>query len=640
MQLVLAVCTLALSPMGAAQTSQPVGRWENGPRLPYFPTHMHVLPNSTVMVWPGDGVNGDDPRVWNPITGAVTSQSRVGFDPFCSAHTFLPDGRLFVAGGHIDNWVGLPDASIYNPANNTWTRQPRMNLGRWYPTVTGLPNGDVLVVSGAVDSPNGTNPLPQVWQAATGTWRDLTSAQLVLPIYPYMFVAPNGLVFNAGPEVVTRYLNTSGTGAWTAVANRTFNAVRDYGSAVMYQPGKILTAGGGDPPTNTAEVIDLNVSNPAWRRVGSMSSARRSMNATVLPDGKVLATGGSSGPGFNNINTPVFTAELWDPVTEVWTTMSSGTVPRLYHSTAVLLPDARVLAAGGNWQNQTEIFSPPYLFSGSRPSIASAPATIDKGQSMFVGTPDAAGITGVSWVALPSVTHTNNMHQGFFRSAAITQAAGGINTVAPNDTSVPPGPYMLFLLRNGVPSVAKIVQLGSGVTPPPTCSYPNWVSQAQYAVGSIVTYTDGKLYRAKVANPGYNPITSTYFWEPYVCTAAPPPPPPTCSFANWVAGRQYAAGSIVTYTDGKLYRAKVANPGYNPAISTYFWESYACAITPPPPPPPTSTCSFPSWMSGRPYAIGAIVSYTDGNLYRAKFANPGYNPTISTYYWARHVCAN
>jgi len=462
LQLALALCAL-MAPWALAQTPQAGGQWQNGPNLPYFPTHIHVLPNSTVMVWPGDGVNGDDPRVWNPASGAVTSLSRIGFDPFCSAHTFLPDGRLFVAGGHINNWVGLPDAAIYNPANNTWTRQARMNLGRWYPTVTGLPNGDVLVVSGAVDTPNGTNPLPQVWQSATGTWRSLTAAQLILPIYPYMFLAPNGSVFNAGPEVITRYLNTNGAGAWTNVGNRTFNAVRDYGSAAMYEPGKILLVGGSDPPTNTAEVIDLNATTPTWRAVGSMSAARRSLNAVMLPDGKVLAVGGTRGAGFNNGSPgmPVLTAEMWDPATEAWSVMAAGTVPRLYHSTAVLLPDARVLVAGGNDFTQTEIYSPPYLFAGTRPSISSAPASVGRGQSFFVGTPDATGINGVSWVALPSVTHTNNMRQGFFRTSSITQAAGGITIVAPNNATVPAGHYMVFLLRNGVPSTARVIQLGS-----------------------------------------------------------------------------------------------------------------------------------------------------------------------------------
>ena len=111
-----------------------------------------------------------------------------------------------------------------------------------------------------------------------------------------------------------------------------------------------------------------------------------------------------------------------------------------------------------------------------------------------------------------------------------------------------------------------------------------------------------------------------------------------------MAGGQYAAGSIVTYSDGKLYRAKFANPGYIPTVSTYFWEAYVCTVTPTPSPTqtpiptPPPACSFPNWVSGRQYAAGAIVTYTDGNLYRAKFANPGYIPTVSTYFWARYTC--
>lgn len=436
------------------------GQWVRGPNLPYFPVHAHVLPNGNVMVWPGGGVSGDDPRVWNPTTGSVTALSRTGFDIFCTGHSFLADGRLFVAGGHISNHVGLSEAATYNSATNIWTRQPRMNAGRWYPTSVALLSGDVLVVSGSRDTTLGVNPVPQIWQAATGTWRSLTSAELGQSLYPYMFLAPNGRVFDAGPSPTTRYLSTSGTGSWTVVGSRTYGT-RDYGSAVMYAPGRVLIVGGGNPPTATAEVINLNVTSPAWRAVGSMTYPRRQMNATVLPDGKVLATGGTRGKGFND-TTPsnaVLAAEMWDPSTERWTVMASGTIPRLYHSTALLLPDARVLVTGGNGYTQTEIYSPPYLFAGPRPTISSAPASVARNQVFFVGTPHAANINSVAWIRLPSVTHTNKMGQGFYRSTAITQATGGINIRAPDLTAVPIGHYMLFLLQNGVPSTARIIRL-------------------------------------------------------------------------------------------------------------------------------------------------------------------------------------
>ena len=337
-----------------------------------------------------------------------------------------------------------------------------MNLGRWYPTDQVLPNGDVLVVSGDVDVSTGNNPLPQVWQASTGTWRSLTNAQLQLGLYPTLSLAPNSKVFVSGPSITTRYLDTIGTGAWTTVGDHIFQGVRDYDSMVMYQPGKVLVAGGSDPPTNTAEVIDLNASSPAWRAVSSMAYPRRQLNATMLPDGKVLVTGGTGGAGFSNSDAAaaIYAAEEWDPATELWTTLASAGIPRFYHSIAMLLPDARVLVTGGNDHTQTEIFSPPYLFAGVRPTISSAPSDVANGRTLFVGTPDAANITSVAWVRLESAAHGLSMSQAFFRSTIVTQATGGINITSPSDPTVPAGFYMLFILNHGIPSVAKILHLG------------------------------------------------------------------------------------------------------------------------------------------------------------------------------------
>jgi hypothetical protein len=122
----------------------------------------------------------------------VSILSKPGYDIFCSGHSFLADGTLFVAGGHIWNFVGLSQAGTYNPFTNAWTNLPNMNTGRWYPTTTVLANGDVLVVSGTIDRTVGQNTLRQVFQVATGTWRSLTSAQLAQELYPVMPLAPNG----------------------------------------------------------------------------------------------------------------------------------------------------------------------------------------------------------------------------------------------------------------------------------------------------------------------------------------------------------------------------------------------------------------------------------------------------------------
>src|SRR4029453_13457497 len=165
----------------------------------------------------------------------------------------------------------------------------------------------------------------------------------------------------------------------------------------------------------------------------------------------------------------VLSAELWDPRSEVWTTMASMQVPRIYHSTAVLLPDGRVLSGGSGFQQESgasgtnrldaEIYSPPYLFRGARPRITSAPPAVGYGQNFTVQTPDT-GITQVSWVGLSSTPQPYNRGQRF-SPLSFSAIPGGLNVTAPaNANLAPPGHYMLFILKNGVPSVAKIVRIG------------------------------------------------------------------------------------------------------------------------------------------------------------------------------------
>ena len=471
----LAGALLALAVLAAPAAAQTGGRWTSMAALPFFPTAMHVLPTGTVMFYGGDaqGNPAGPPATsilsWDAANGQTRALAPPGYDLFCAGHAYLAGGKLLLTGGHVLNFVGLANAATYDPVADRWTRVPNMNAGRWYPTNTTLANGDVLVTSGQIDTSRGVDALPQVFTAATSTWRNLTNAQLALDLYPRMHLAPNGKVFNSGPSATTRYLDTGGTGTWTFVATRRAGN-RDYGSAVMYDTGKVLFVGGGDPPTSAAEVIDLTAPAPAWRPVGSMSRPRRHLNATLLPDGTILVTGGSSGAGFNNTGSPALSAELWDPATERWTTLASQTVGRFYHSVALLLPDGRVMSAGGNGRPQVEVFSPPYLLTGERPTITGAPTGVGHGQTFSVQTPDAASISAVTWIRLPSVTHAFDQNQRINR-LPFTRTTGALSVTAPANANVaPPGHYMLFVLNGqGVPSVARIVQLAGtgGTTPPP-----------------------------------------------------------------------------------------------------------------------------------------------------------------------------
>ncbi len=446
------------------------GLWSDVMEWDIIAIHAHLLPTGQVLAWERLG----ETRLWEPATGTLSPSAQPGFDSFCTGHAFLPDGRLLVLGGHIQDGVGLPNSATYNPVLNEWIAGPDMNAGRWYPTSTTLADGNVVVVSGSIDGTLGVNSIPQVWQTETSTWRTLTGADRALPLYPFMHIAPNGQVFNSGPNTDTAYLDTTGTGAWTNVANTASGIFRDYGSSVMYDDGKVLIVGGG-PPTNTAEVIDLNAASPAWRLVPSMAYARRQLNATILPDGEVLVTGGTSASGFNNATGQVQVAEMWNPATETWSMLAGMQEARLYHSTALLLPDGRVLSAGGGAPAgggadadhlNAEIYSPPYLFKGPRPTILVAPNQVAYGQPFNVRTNNAYSIRAVTLVRLSSVTHAFNQNQRFSR-LSFAGAETELNVTAPGDRNLtPPGYYMMFIIdASGVPSVAKIIRIGDSSGP-------------------------------------------------------------------------------------------------------------------------------------------------------------------------------
>ena len=457
------------------------GSWTPPFAWPIVGAHLAVLPNRRIITWVSSDIVGTTEthhvHTWDPVTGQLTDIGAGTHNIFCSGHTFLPDGRLLVVGGHIADDRGLKTSQAYNYATGLWEAVSDMQSGRWYPTASLLSNGQVVAVAGSTENAS-ANPLPEVWDPSTNAWKLLRGASRTLPYYPWMFNAPDGRLFNAGPDQVTQYLNPSGGGEWT-IGPTSHGGYREWGGSAMYAPGKILIVGGDDPPINTAEIIDIN-GGGSWQFTGSMQFKRRQMSSVVLPDGKVLVLGGTSGAGFNDESHAILPAELWNPATGTWTTLASMQTARVYHSAAILLPDARVLASGGGRCEgcvdhlDAEIFSPPYLFAAdgtpaARPPIDTALVTVGYGQTLPVATSAAASITRVSWISLPAATHTYNEHQ-WINQLSFTAGSNSLSVTTPaNAYLAPPGPYMLFILdANGVPSVAKMVLLqGSSPAPAP-----------------------------------------------------------------------------------------------------------------------------------------------------------------------------
>lgn len=463
-----------------------VGSW--GPVVPWPVVGVHValMPNGKVLAYDSVGDNATETypvhdhtraTVWDPATGVQTPVNvTLGYNVFCSGLAHLPDGSLFLAGGNKNAQLqGIRQTHVFNPSTNTWSLGPDMAYERWYPSVTPLSNGEMLITSGGGNTPEvrGTN----------GALRQLTGASLGLPNYPWLDVAPNGRTFFSGPSPTMRSLNASGLGSWQSEGTR--DAVdRDYGSRAMYDIGKLLVAGGG-PSTKSASVINLNGATPQSSPTASMQYGRRQHNLTVLADGSVLATGGlSSGASLVDINAGVYPAELWNPGTGQWSTLASMQVTRQYHSTALLLPDGRVLSSGGGicgacdsqgyLAKNAQVFTPPYLYrkdgSGQlapRPAISSAPSVVNYGAQLRISSPNAPSIERMALVRLGAVTHSVDMEQRFIPLNINDRDSGRLRATGPADPNIaPPGPYMLFVIdADGVPSVARMVTVAAGNPP-------------------------------------------------------------------------------------------------------------------------------------------------------------------------------
>ncbi len=453
-----------------------VGGWLSPPgnNWPMIPIHATLTPDGRVVTY-GSQSNGKQSGyfiydVWDPASGLagghLTLANQTQTDIFCSAQVVLPQsGTIFLAGG--DTWdgtrslnVGNNNTNLFDFTNNTLTRGNNLNRPRWYSTATTLLNGEVYIQGGQ----DGAD-FPEV-RDTSGNFRLLSSAPTGTLgwFYPRGFVAPDGRIFGLDNKGAMYYTVTGGTGSIASAGKLPSTYSSQTASAVMYRPGKILQFGG---KWNGALIIDLTAMKPKWSRTGYMSSVRQWVTGTVLPDGRVLATGGSAVvntlTGVNN------SAEIWDPNTGTWFVGASGSIPRLYHSVALLLPDGSVLVAGGGAPGpltnlNAEIYYPPYLYTSSgsmaaRPNIDSAPDALDIGQS-FTMSVTASTTSRVTLVRTGAVTHSFNMDQRFLE-LAFTDSNGTLSVLAPKRASdAPPGYYLLFAIdSNGVPSVGKIIKI-------------------------------------------------------------------------------------------------------------------------------------------------------------------------------------
>ncbi|GAA2563891.1 hypothetical protein GCM10010435_40050 [Winogradskya consettensis] len=473
------------------------GSWSTVVNTPVVPVFQAVLPNGKLLIWDSVGDKSAESypdhsftraAVWNPITNTNKRVDLQGSNIFCAGFAHLTNGNILVAGGNANAGLdGTVQTHVFDWQKETWSRGKDMAAARWYPSVAETANGEEVIIGGGPAT-------AEVYQA-NGAVRALPGfTKFSARVYPYLGSRPDGQLGLLGPYNTAYTINTSGNGAITATATRD-SLDRTYGSFSTYDIGRSMVVGGGNlteggaahVPTRTAVVLNSNAGlAPTVASTGSMSVGRRQLNATLLADGSVVATGGMTSVATSDLvdlDHAATTAERWDPATGQWTVLAGASRIRQYHSTASLLPDGRIMTGGGGicgvcmqvgyLEKNVEYFTPPYLYEkdgsgrlAARPVISTAPATVGIGATFAVSSPHAPGIAKVALVGLSDVTHGVDQGQ---RYVPLTFTASGTTltvTGPPNGGVAPPGYYLLFLVDTaGVPSVAKIVQVAKGPSP-------------------------------------------------------------------------------------------------------------------------------------------------------------------------------
>jgi YVTN family beta-propeller protein len=461
------------------------GKWSGIIDWPHIPVSGANLADGRILTWaasqktsfPG-GADFTYASTWNPSTHYFIANNNTHHDMFAGHFALLEDGRLLVNGGNNIDRI----TSIFDYKTSTWLKSDNTHRGRWYPTSVALPSGEVFTSLGT-----GGGRYPEVWTEGTG-WRVLTNVSLQDPIlqydgyyeqnwWPLLHLTPQGDIFHSGPTPRMHRIDTDGLGKITPVGEMFNDWYPKHGITVLYDKGKLLVAGGAvsssnKTSTNQAMIIDINTSLPSITPIEAMKHPRKFHNSVVLPTGEVLVIGGNTtGRKFDDSGT-VLTPEIWNPDTKKWREVADSSVPRNYHSIALLLTDGSVLSAGGGLcdcaadHQNGQVYSPSYLFNADgsdaiRPQILQAPDTIKNGQRFTLESDSV--IKKFSFIKMSSTTHAINTDLRFLK-AEFSRDNNGQYTITAhaNKNILTPGFWMLFALNeNNVPSIAKIIQVST-----------------------------------------------------------------------------------------------------------------------------------------------------------------------------------
>lgn len=488
--------------MLAAKSARPDldGKWSEPFVIPIDGISSVLLHNGKILFWAYDPAHYQDPDVsnigvsyvWDPVlrTGHFVDTPE---NIWCGGQTILADGRVFIAGGNLrfpdpkapkgqQGWKGDASTYMFNPDTETFIQQPEMAHGRWYPTVTQLPDNSAIITSGYDETGSEhVNELTERFvpsEAMSGVGLLSTVASKPTPgLYPFQYVLPSGAMLQAGPERVNSWVLEPATWKWSQLPRMRANHIGNangivYTDASVQPVRQMVMVAGGTLGRPNNEWLDGFNPQAGWRDYPQWNAQRHNANTVILPDGTLLTVGGNNGD--DTYNGTLYSAELYsapaDNLRGEWIEVAPHKIRAAYHSSAILLPDATVLLSEDDRvqtveaaaSHKVQVYSPPYLFNGQRPTL-SAPSVLQRGAAFGItaSADPKRRIAAVVLIAPGAVTHANDMHQRFIKLPMQANGAAVTARVPDSTALVPPGYYMLFVVDSaGVPSVASFVHIG------------------------------------------------------------------------------------------------------------------------------------------------------------------------------------
>ncbi|GAA1507445.1 galactose oxidase early set domain-containing protein [Kribbella lupini] len=452
------------------------------------PIHASMLKSGKILMTAGSGNSRTffDQKVfktwlWDPTTPGTCPQEipmPAGIDLFCSGHSHLPDGRVLFfggtgryAGGGL-YYTGIRESYAFDEATLTFTSTGLMSVARWYPNGPVNAVGNPVVVSG-LDANGKVTATNELFNATTGAWSKLPGSR-IFPLYAGMVLRKNGTLCYFGANMGGRAGAVPGCWNWTTnayypIPGLIYPDCRDQASTLLLHPAqaqKVMLIGGGCGvgTTGTTATVDLNAASHKFTTGPYLGFAAMHSCATILPDRSAFVAGGAD----HNTKPRLQAARLPAGAT-AWEQLASPTVPRMYHSSCMLLADGSVLTMGTTAppgdlvETRFEIYKPWYLQAGvTRPTITNVAATLKLGGTYGVDFAGPASVTGASLQRLTSVTHSSDPNQRSVEVPVVATTTWTRKhlTIEANRGILPPGLYLLTLRdwRN-IPSKSLVVRI-------------------------------------------------------------------------------------------------------------------------------------------------------------------------------------